>query len=47
MLSNYHPNADMVPVAMQHSPLQVLRARGVASIEYEQGTERSCRRDRH
>ena len=34
MLSNYHPNSDDVPVAMHHSALQVLRARGAESASF-------------
>ena len=42
MLSNYHPNsAAQVPVAMSHSPLQALLARGV-SLEHHQATNVEC-----
>ena len=34
MLSNYHPNSDDVPVAMHHSALQVLRARGAENASF-------------
>jgi hypothetical protein len=48
MLSNYHPNADMVPVAMQHSPLQALLSRSPAgAIEYVRGTEVECETPRY
>ena len=42
MLSNYHPNSpDQVPVAMHHSALQALHARGV-DFDYAVGSAVEC-----
>ena len=42
MLSNYHPNSPgQVPVAMHHSPLQALQARGI-QFDYVAGSAVEC-----